>query len=291
MKEIKNSLPTFFALLAISLLSFQAMGQEPVKSRNSLEYYKISEHRVLKATLKAKEGRNYIFLQDFPVEFNIVIDTGSVSLGSSNTNESGEAIFEVPDEMFRLHSTNGVTSFEAIFAGTERYKPSESSLEVKDLKMNLSFTQEEEEKQILLTATELNGDESVPISEELEINFYVPRTFTLFPIGSKSLESGKVIIPFPVDLPGDTLGNMEVIAKIEGNDTYGNVSVSSAINWGLAQAKIVETNRGLGDTNAPLWMVYTLIVLLSVVWFHYMYILYSIYLIKKESKKALAENM
>ena len=81
-------------------------------------------------------------------------------------------------------------------------------------------------------------------------------------------------------LPGDADGHLTIVAKIEDNETYGNVEVSSGINWGkpLPPMKIVK--RGLGDTDAPLWMVYTLIVLLSLVWFHYMYIIFTIFRIR-----------
>jgi hypothetical protein len=53
-------------------------------------------------------------------------------------------------------------------------------------------------------------------------------------------------------------------------------------DWGLARPPvIVKKRRGLGDTDAPLWMVYTLIVLLSIVWFHYLYVFYVMIKIKK----------
>ena len=48
--------------------------------------------------------------------------------------------------------------------------------------------------------------------------------------------------------------------------------------------KIVK--RGLGDTDAPLWMVYTLITLLSLVWFHYMYIIITVFRIRWLGKYA-----
>jgi hypothetical protein len=70
------------------------------------------------------------------------------------------------------------------------------------------------------------------------------------------------------------------VAKVEDNEIYGNVEVSGTINWGkpLPPENIIK--RGLGDTNAPLWMVYTLIVLLSLVWFHYLYIIFNVFRIR-----------
>jgi hypothetical protein len=91
-------------------------------------------------------------------------------------------------------------------------------------------------------------------------------------------------LEFPTSIPGNQLGYLTIVAKVEDNESYGNVAVSGTINWGkpLPPMKIIK--RGLGDTDAPLWMVYTLIVLLSVVWFHYMYVIYTVFRIRHLGK-------
>ena len=87
-------------------------------------------------------------------------------------------------------------------------------------------------------------------------------------------------LEFPVTMPGDTMGVLTIISKIEDDDFYGNLESIGKINWGQPVPLANEKHRGLGDTDAPLWMVYTLIVLLSVVWFHYFYIIFGILKIK-----------
>ncbi len=84
-----------------------------------------------------------------------------------------------------------------------------------------------------------------------------------------------------------TIGNRKIVAKIEENDDYGTVASNGKINWGKPIQPNLEKHRGLGDTDAPLWMVYTLIILLSVVWFHYFYVIYQIIRIKMEEKKLI----
>jgi hypothetical protein len=51
-----------------------------------------------------------------------------------------------------------------------------------------------------------------------------------------------------------------------------------------------KQKRGLGDTDAPLWMVYTLLVLLSGVWFHVIYVLGLVIRINIKGKKALKQQ-
>ena len=103
-------------------------------------------------------------------------------------------------------------------------------------------------------------------------------------VGKSSFVNGLTSIEFPTSVPGNQLGYLTLLAKIEDNEQYGNVEVSGTINWGkpLPPANIIE--RGLGDTDAPLWMVYTLIVLLSLVWFHYMYVIFTVFRIRHLGK-------
>jgi hypothetical protein len=291
MKYLENKLRLYVLLVLSVLLLAPAIGQDKkqVKSRMSFDYYSVSGERMLKVVMKARIGKKYELLPDLELNFYIMSDTLSTLLGTASTTDEGVATMMISEDQFKNKSLNGLCTFECVFEGSDSFKPAKKVLNVKDLFLNLTFAQNEE-KEIILSASDLFEDGEIQVEENIEIIFYVPRTFTLFRIGSKILSDGKAVIPFPVDLPGDTLGYMDVVAKVEDHDLYGNVEVSSSINWGLPQAKIVEKTRGLGDTDAPLWMVYTLIVLLSLVWFHYFYVLYSIYLIKKESRELILEN-
>ena len=125
----------------------------------------------------------------------------------------------------------------------------------------------------------------VPV-ENLDIQFYVPRTFSLLKVGKGTLSNGTASLEFPTSIPGNRLGYLTLLAKVEENEVYGNVEVSGTINWGkpLPPMKIIK--RGLGDTDAPLWMVYTLLVLLSGVWLHVIYVLSLVIRINIIGKKA-----
>ena len=137
---------------------------------------------------------------------------------------------------------------------------------------------------ISLKAFETGKDNQwIPV-ENLEIQFYVPRTFSLLKVGQASITSGIVNMAFPTSIPGNQLGYLTIVAKVEENNIYGNVEASGTINWGKPLPPLKIIKRGLGDTNAPLWMVYTLIVLLSLVWFHYMYVIFTVFRIRHLGK-------
>ncbi len=232
-------------------------------------------------------------VENVRVDFYILTDTTEVLLGNSISDHDGKARFVIGNDGQVSDRAIGDLTFSAKFAGNEAYDPAEKQITVGTVNMTISFEEIDSVKSILVRAFEIGpGGEGEPLEET--VNFYVPRSFSLLKIGEGDLEDGLATIDFPVTLPGDTIGNLQIIARIEDSDDYGNVEAVSSRDWGLARPLVViAKRRGLGDTDAPLWMVYTLIILLSAVWFHYIYILYVFLVIKRGGKsqtKALVNS-
>ena len=286
-----------FFLLTVVPVSAQDDPANVKKSRAymGLEFSQSKEDHILLATVTARvEGmRGRQKVENAQVDFYILTDTTEILLGNSTTDNDGKAHFVIEKVGQMYGRAIGELTFTARFAGNEAYDPAAKQITVGTVNMTISFEEVDSVKRILVRAFEIGPEgEGEPLEET--VNFYVPRSFSLLKIGEGDLEAGICNIDFPVTLPGDSIGKLQIIARIEESDDYGNVEAASAKDWGLARPRVVvEKRRGLGDTDAPLWMVYTLIVLLSAVWFHYLYILYVFSVIKKEGrnqKKALINS-
>ena len=97
---------------------------------------------------------------------------------------------------------------------------------LEEAKVSLSFSEDNDVKTIIAIA---NDQEGLPI-EELDLYFYVKRTFSLLPIGdafNTTDENGIVVVEFPTDLPGDTEGNVEIVVKIIESDLYNDLSLET----------------------------------------------------------------
>jgi hypothetical protein len=116
--------------------------------------------------------------------------------------------------------------------------------------------------------------------------------FSLLPIGEAKLdETGSASVEFPASLPGDKQGNITIIARFEENAEFGNVEKKSTLKWGLPSAYSVPAgHRALWTKTAPKWMIYSLSVLLSGVWGHYLFAIISLIRIRINSKKKKVEN-
>jgi len=262
-----------------------AQEGESIPTVLKLGYYHADSAQNLTATLKAKIEGRYLPVPGMEVTFKYIQGKSEKEMGKSLTSEQGSTTFTIPADIFSTGGDKGIYTFEASFSPKDKYTKASARTTIKPLKMEISFFQQEDVKMVNVKAFELiKEDQWVPV-EDLEVQFYVPRTFSLLKVGKATLTNGSASLEFPTTIPGNQLGYLAIVAKIEDNELYGNVEVSGTINWGKPLPPVKVMKRGLGDTNAPLWMVYTLIVLLSLVWFHYMYIIFSVFRIRHLGKQ------
>ena len=281
-----GAIVTGIMILLILTSSHYAMAQDDSKIQTvlKLEYFHADSVQKLIATLRAKVDGRYRPLADMEINFNFSQDSKETSMGNSLTNERGNVTLSIPDNIISTGGDKGIYTFNASFSGKENYDKASAHTSMKPLRLEMSFFQKDQEKMVSLKAFENGKDNQwVPV-ENLDIQFYVPRTFSLLKVGQASITNGLASLAFPTSIPGNQLGYLTIVAKVEENNIYGNVEASGTINWGKPLPPLKIIKRGLGDTNAPLWMVYTLIVLLSLVWFHYMYVIFTVFRIRHLGK-------
>jgi len=277
-------------LILVSFIDFEIKAQnQGGKERIYMkaEFFQYEDKTELKAVLSARIGekRKMLPVEFLPVNFYNVTDTSEILLTTISSDEKGEATLLLTEEMKLARNDEGGYSFEIRFDGDDKFRKATKDISAREVSIEISFIEIDSIRTIQAKAFESGIDGlQIPL-EEADIKFYVPGSFSLYAIGEASLENGICEVNFPVTLPGDSLGNLTILARIEDSDDFGNVEARAVKDWGLAREPvIIESNRGLGDTDAPLWMVYTLLVLLSAVWIHYIYVFVVIYMIKKDAK-------
>ncbi len=292
MKKVINenkksgTIVTGIMILLILASSHYAMAQDDAKIQTvlKLEYFHADSVQKLSATLRAKVEGRYRPLANMEINFNFSQNSKETSMGNALTNEKGNVTILIPDDIISTGGDKGIYSFDASFSGKDNYDKATANTTMKPLRLEMSFFQKDQEKMVSLKAFENGKDnEWVPV-ENLEVQLYVPRTFSLLKVGQASITNGIASLAFPTSIPGNQMGYLTIVAKVEENSLYGNVEASGTINWGKPLPPLKIIKRGLGDTNAPLWMVYTLIVLLSLVWFHYMYVIFTVFRIRHLGK-------
>ena len=155
--------------------------------------------------------------------------------------------------------------------------------DLQDAIVTLSFIDDGEAKIIQAKATDQDGS---PI-EDLELYFYVQRTFSLLPIGdffNATDENGIVEIPFPEDLPGTAEGHVKIVVKILESDMYNDLTLEVIKNWGIPTLlDQFEEKRSLwaAAANAPITLVLGVSGMILAIWFIIGYIIFILYKIGK----------
>lgn len=153
--------------------------------------------------------------------------------------------------------------------------------------IRLQFSQDSVKKYITAKVNEFEKDSIGAPVNEIDLYFYVERTFSLLPIGgviNTTEENGEVTVEFPSDLPGDTLGNVKVIVKLLEADDYADTEVQKTINWG--KVTILDdshTKRSLwaAGANAPISLMLLTNLLILAVWGINTYIVFKLVKISK----------
>jgi hypothetical protein len=287
---------TWFLLLTI-LVGFQArlFAQEKkdslteIPTRLSLLYLNTSNDTVvLTASLYISKDEGPFALENAWIGFTASAGNEIRDLGKIKTDAAGNAVFKINVKAGIPADKDGKTVYAAKFNGMGKYLASSENTSVKPARINVTFAKEDSLRHIKVSARQFTADGQLSPVQKEKIIVYIPRLFNLMKIGEIELdEKGEGRIDCPDDLVGDSLGNLVVVARIEESDTYGNVQGQSSITWGIPKQYYLaeRPSRELWTPIAPIWMIVTLIIMLTGVWAHYLYAVVQLIRIKFARKK------
>ena len=155
---------------------------------------------------------------------------------------------------------------------------------MEDASITVTFSEEDGVKTLIAAATDQEG---LPI-EDLELYFYVKRTFSLLPIGdpfNSTDENGIIEMEFANDLPGDTEGNLEIVIKLFESDLYNDMTVEVTKDWGIPiiieDPKSEKRSLWSAAANAPLTLIVLITSMIAAVWYIICYIIFTLFKISR----------
>ena len=155
---------------------------------------------------------------------------------------------------------------------------------MEDAIISLSFSEDNDTKIITTKAVDQSG---MPI-EDLELYYFVKRTFSLLPIGdpfNSTDENGIIEVEFPNDLPGDTEGNVVIVVKILESDLYNDQTLEVSKNWGIPtimeDPKTEKRSLWAAAANAPISLIVIVSSMIIAVWYIIFYIIFKLYKISR----------
>jgi hypothetical protein len=252
----------------------------------SIKHKKLTDNTVeLTALLTAKIDEQEKPLQDkdifFKIESDKVMETGPV-----RTNSEGIAILKISPDLKMIQKPGEIIKYSATFKGDNSLLNAEAVATVIDIRITMNLIENDTLKQVEIVVVKDSLGKQIPV-KQLEVFIGVKRMLSLLPVGENlsTDDNGKLIVDFPADIPGDSLGNLTIIAGVSDNELYGNVEKEVVVKWGVpVDNSLPSLGSGLYSDAAPLWMIILVIALLGGAWVHFLIVIYLIIRIKKAGK-------
>ena len=273
--RITKIYPVILILALISGFFYNANAGELIKPRLGATYVKLTDGtKSISLALSASIDDKRVNIENASLSVYSVNESEKTLLGTVNTNRTGKAVLYVNPDNVIPKDKKGYFTFEIQYAGNAKVNKSSATIHVQDVSLAMSFSEKDSIKNVLIKVFAVNDKGVQTAVLDVPVEFYIKRLFCLYRFeGKKTDSAGLCTAEFPKNMPGDTAGKVIIVAKILENDLYG--TVETVRNYTGGKPLIIEPKpkRGLGDTDAPLWMVYTLLVLLSGVWLHVLYVI------------------
>ncbi len=229
-----------------------------------------------------------------PVQFTIVnlyLNENSKlgMMGNITTNENGEGSVPLSKKFADLSDSLTEFNFIGSLMNDPRFTGTETELTIKSATLELSLYQEDSIRYAKAILKEKNTEgQWIPVPE-VEIGFFVKRYFSLLSVAEYPVstdENGEAILEFPKGLKGDSLGNLNIVVKIDANENYGTLIASAQEKWGIPLIITQGEERLLSGSrkNAPLFLVIVSNTIIIAVWAVILYIILQLFKIKSLNK-------
>lgn len=240
----------------------------------------------LKATVKAKVEGKMRKLYGLKAVFYQLTDSAETELGSLRTDLNGIAILNVKAGQVQSLA-DGSLSYKVVVAGPKNMEEGSGEVMVKRALLIMTPVKEGELYSVQFRLLDLSTGEEKPVPEAT-LGLFVKRSFNPLKIGEGTTdENGDASVEVPAGLPGDPLGNITLLGRLDEHETYGFLETASVQKWGVPVSNRIEDQpRALWSSHPPLWMLITFIILMTAVWGHYAVIVYELFRLRKEQPHA-----
>lgn len=248
---------------------------------NSLQYLKIKAQEKANNKLQA--------LKDVPVKLYLDSVAGSDLIGQIKTDDDGAGAAVIPAALKAKWSALPVHKFIAVAKPAKNPEETTTELEIAKARMILDTLNADGTRSVTAKVLSFNNGEWVP-SKGVEVKIGVERLGGTLKIGDEESYTtdslGQVSGDFKLDsLPAnDTKGNIVLVAKVEDNDQFGDLSVEKTVPWGKYYQHVNtfgQRSLTAARFRAPIWLLLMAYSIVTAVWGVIIYLLVQLIRMKR----------
>ncbi len=281
-------------ILQLGVATGVANAQETEESPAILELkYFLPENKLpyINVITKKKVGRKFEPVKAVTVNVFLTAVSDSNLLGKVVTDNLGNARISFPASLKTAWDALDEFTVVAESVPGAKEEKLESELTIRKAILVIDTINEDGSRSVSAQLREKKGDEWVAIPE-IEMKLKIKRLLGNLTVGDEEIftsdEEGTATSAFVKDsMPGDEKGNITLLARVEDNDIYGNLSVATTVPWGkVVKPQEFIWHRSLWSTGnrAPIWLLAIALGIVVVVWGTMIYLVSQMFKIKKLGK-------
>jgi hypothetical protein len=292
---IKNNINTQMKknnlLLAVffSFCGFVVYAQDSTKNKLiiTVAYHNNNNQtQYITAAAKTKVNGKFETVSNILLKFYIESADEKNLLGEAVTNHSGTALLYIPPAAQSAWAKSATQSFIAVADESKEFNAAQGEVEITKAKLIIDTA---EDRNITVRLLKLEDTVWTPV-KAVDIKIAVKRFGGDLNVNSETEtyttdSLGTANAAFKIDdLLGDAKGNIILIAKVEDDDTYGNLNVEQAVSWGKSSVYTSNfNNRTLFARRgkSPLWLEFMAYGIIAAVWGVLIYLIFQLRKIKK----------
>lgn len=263
----------FFSSLLLLLAISNAAFSQPVKNDLflSISYYNNNNQtQYLVAHAKSKINGKFQMIPGISLGFYIGSEAPANLIGKGITNEKGEAmVFITPSAKDEWNRLAGIR-FIVVSQASKTFDAATGNRDLSKAKLRIDTFPD---KKITATLLALKDSVWVPVKatdvriaiKRLggDVNVAETPVYTTDSLGVASADCKRD------SMPGDSKGNLVLVARLDDHDLYGNLSAEKTVPWGVVHRYVSQFDKRTlfaRRGRSPVWlelMAYSIIV---VVW-------------------------
>lgn len=270
-----------------------AAKKEERQSLIYLRYYVINNQvPYLQVQTKNKIGRAFQPQANVSVKIYLNHDADAESLlGQVVTNEKGIATLGLPASMAGKWKEKSNPTFFAHTDSSADFNATQEELSMVKSFLEVDTANEEGARILKARLFKYENNSRVPMAE-VDVRLAVKRLGGYLNIGDDASyatdSTGSAQGEFTrTDLPGDTLGNLDVVALVDDNDEVGTLETQMKVPWGVPvkfESNFNDRSLYATGNKAPLWLMVMAYGCIAGVWSVIIYLITRIIKMKRMAR-------
>jgi hypothetical protein len=280
MKDMHNirSLFLFFCLLAASYdVAAQNDSTKPELSVTIHHLVINNNFQFLMIETKTKVNNKWQPVKKQVLQLYLDSNKSENLINKVMTDSNGRAKALIPPRLKVLWDRNATHKFIVVTEGTFKEEETTTESEITKGKILIDTSNSDGTRTVAVQVMKLENGNWVAV-KDVDVKIGVVRLGGDLRIGDEETyttdSSGQVSGEFKLDsLPGDSKGNLILIAKVEDNDQLGSLSIEKVVPWGKISKPAGMADFGFGQRSlwaargkAPIWLMLMAYSIIAGVW-------------------------